>query len=153
MKSLRKLVSSVGNAAHRLFELFKLNEPRTHSAAMILLYTAFGFALIFQPQRFANTPSYANLLALLPQQLWGGIYLLSSFLMALSIWKYTNRKIVTSATVFSFALTIAWLGAFVYRWLTDGGTTIVNVGSWSIFLYLIVRSAMMVDDHIAKSGE
>lgn len=132
--------------------LLRLNEPRAHMTIMAVLFGAIGITLWFQPGRYANTPSYANLLAILPQHVWSVIYLTASLLNTLSIWRYSYRGLVVVTHTVAIVLITAWLVAFVVRYLTDAGTTIVNVLSWSTFLYLAVRSALMVDDH-SRPGE
>lgn len=137
----------------RIFNLFRLNEPRSHMAVMMLVFLAIGLTLIFQSDRYYNTPSYANLLDIASYNVWGAAYLLAAVANYLSIRLYANRRLLIAAHTVSIALASLWLLAFVIRWLTDGGTTIVNVASWSVFLYLVVRSALMIDSHNRQSGE
>lgn len=142
-----------GKTGHwKPLRLLRINEPRAHMTIMGAVFGVLGLALWFQPERFANTPSYANLLVILPQHVWSVIYLTASALKILSIWRYSIRALVIGTHTIAVMLVSAWLAAFVVRYLTDDGTTIVNVLSWSVFLYLVVRSALMVDDHI-RPGE
>lgn len=137
----------------RLFNLFRLSEPRSHTAVMMLVFLAIGVTLIFQSDRYYNTPSYANLLDIASYNVWGAAYLLAASVNYASIRLYANRRLLIATHTISIALTSLWLLAFVIRWLTDGGTTIVNVVSWSVFMYLVVRSALMIDSHNRQSGE
>lgn len=135
-----------------VLKLLRLNEPRAHAATMAAVFTAIGLALLFQPGRFANTPSYANLLELLPQWGWAVIYLAVAALKVSAIWRYSIRSLVVAAHMGAIALEGVWWIAFVIRYLTDNGTTVVNVVSWSVFLYLSVRSALMLDQHTGGNG-
>jgi hypothetical protein len=128
--------------------LWRLNEPRAHMTLMMGVFWAIGLTLWFQPGRYANTPSYADLLAILPQHGWSAFYLAAGTLKAASIWRYEQRWLVVVTHTVAIALVGSWLLAFVVRWLTDPGTTIVNVASWSTYLYLVIRSALMLDDHV-----
>jgi hypothetical protein len=109
-------------------------------------YATFGLALWLQPERWANTPAYHNLLVVLTAQTWGTIYLLVAALTAAASWKTRIRPVVVIAHTAAIALTAAWLVGFVIRYLTDQGTTIVNVVSWSTYLVLLIRSAVVLDD-------
>jgi hypothetical protein len=105
-----------------------------------------GLGLVFQPQRFHRTPSYANLLHIAPAPTWGALYL---FVAALLItWTIRQAPHWWGIAVHTVAvmLTAGWLGAFVVRWLTDGATTIVNVASWAVFLALVIKSAVAIVD-------
>jgi hypothetical protein len=113
---------------------------------LLIAYLAIGVGLTTQPDRFANTPSYANLLISAPAQLWGCAYIVVATLFI--AW----RLVQTTSTVphpgfgifvhtVALALTAWWWVAFIIRYATDDGTTIVNVVSWGVFLSLIARSA------------
>lgn len=104
-------------------------------------YFLIGLGLVFQAPRFSNTPSYANLINILPSPAWGAIYLVAATLMGTAALLPTVRALTTVATTFGIALTAAWLLAFVVRYLTDDGTTIVNVVSWSVFCTVLAHSA------------
>lgn len=132
----------------RPLRLLRLNEPRAHMAIMAVVFCGIGLTLWWQPGRYANTPSYANLLVLLPQHAWSITYLFATALNVVSIWRYSCRALVIGTHTVAIMLVSSWLAAFVIRYLTDDGTTIVNVLSWSVFLYLVVRSALMVDEHV-----
>jgi hypothetical protein len=135
-----------------LLRLLRLNEPRAHMTLMAIAFIALGVTLWVQPGRYANTPAYANLIAILPQHAWSAIYLGAAALKVLSIVRYSPRVLLVVTHTVAIILISAWLLAFVVRYLTDDGTTIVNVVSWSTFLYLAVRSALMMDDH-TRPGE
>jgi putative Mn2+ efflux pump MntP len=111
-----------------------------------LTYAAIGTTLIVQPDRFDATPSYGLLLDIFDQKIWGIVYLLAAAGLGLSLWKRRRRTLLTIAHTFAIALTLVWLGAFVVRYVTDSATTIVNVASWGVYLALLVRSAVDIDD-------
>jgi hypothetical protein len=106
---------------------------------LVVAMTAIGLTLILQPDRYANTPSYANLLDVFPAWVWGLLYVLVAAAVLGGIRGRTHSVVIHTAAV---ALISAWDAAFVIRYLTDGGTTIVNVVSWSVFLTLVIRSAL-----------
>lgn len=116
-------------------------------------YLAIGVTLILQPERYGNTPSYVVLLEIFNQGVWGVCYLAVGLSLAASALgagsRYGRWLAVTSHTA-AIALTGAWLAAFVVRWLTDDGTTIVNIVSWSVYLALLIRSALQLDDMHAE---
>lgn len=118
------------------------------------IFLIFGTALILQPSRWANTPSYANLLALLSSEMWGIIHLVVG--IALGITFYTARhvkwfSIITHTA--AIALVSAWFVAFIVRYLTDDGTTIVNVVSWGVYLALLIQSAVSLDSTVIVTSE
>lgn len=125
----------------------RLPPPRYLLVVMALAYAAIGTTLIVQPSRYDNTPSYEWLLALVSQQIWGSVYLVVAAGLALNLWRPLPhiRTIAVLTHTAAIALTAAWLAAFVIRWATDSGTTIVNVASWSVYLALLARSAGMID--------
>jgi hypothetical protein len=116
---------------------------------MTCAYVAIGVTLILQPGRYGNTPSYAVLLEIANQGAWGAAYLVIAAGIGASVLstgrRYGRWLAVTSHTA-AIALTGAWLAAFIVRWLTDDGTTIVNIVSWSVYLSLLIRSALQMDD-------
>lgn len=131
----------------KLRGLLNLDEPRSHMVIMATVFYAIGLTLLWQPGRYYNTPSYANLLAFpYSPYVWGGIYVLTSSIQVLCILRYSSRSLVIFAHTLAITLVLVWLGAFIVRYFTDSGTTIVNVASWSVYLYLTSRSALMWDD-------
>ena len=107
---------------------------------LIVAYVAIGVGLTLQPSRFANTPSYHNLLVFAAAQAWGCAYLAVAALFI--AWRLAQTRLLgvithTAATI----LTLWWFAAFIIRYSTDDGTTIVNVVSWGVFLSLVARSA------------
>jgi hypothetical protein len=115
-------------------------------AVMAVVFTAIGLTLMLQPGRYANTPSYANLLDLARQQTWSVAYLVAAALKVAAICRPSHRTLAVITHTVSITLVGVWLGAFVIRWATDDGTTIVNVSSWSVYLYLVVRTALTIDN-------
>jgi hypothetical protein len=111
-----------------------------------IAYVAIGAGLLFQPSRFSNTPSYANLLIFTSAGIWGCAYLAVAALMIGWRVAVRFRWLGVLAHVTAIALTSWWLVAFIVRYLTDNGTTVVNVVSWSVFLSLVIRSMSGLDD-------
>lgn len=133
---------------------FWSRERRTRAGVVVLVLSVFGSALLLQPDRWARTPSYGLLLNLADQQWWAFGYLSVAALMAGYIVWPMCRKLAVIAHTAAVALLLFWLAAFVVRWITDDATTIVNVVSWSTFLYLAVRSALMIDvNPLEKVGD
>ena len=93
-------------------------------------FLVLGTDLLVQPDRFERTPSYANLLDILPQAIWGAIYLTAATILIGSIVMRHHRPFAVLAHTVAFCLVATWLTAFVVRWVTDDATTIVNVMSW-----------------------
>ena len=114
--------------------------------AVTIVFYAFALALWLQPSRWANTPSYGVLLSIFPQSVWGTIYAVLAILLSATIWKPTLRPLAVTAHTASIALIALWLVAFIIRYATDPGTTIVNVASWSTYLMLLIQSALVLDD-------
>jgi hypothetical protein len=116
---------------------------------IIAAYFIIGLTLILQPDKYASTPSYANLIYILPSWLWGVIYLITVVFLIFSQLFVTPLYIGVTAHTVAIALTTVWFLAFVVRYFTDEGTTIVNVVSWGVFLtMLIVSAARLVDDKV-----
>lgn len=122
-------------------------DPRTWRLAghgermtVIVAYAAFGITLLVQPGRYSNTPSYANLLDVLPAWTWGVLYLVAGLGLLVPLH---SKGISAAMHTAASGLTAVWLAAFLIRYFTDSGTTIVNVVSWSVFLTLVIRSALV----------
>jgi hypothetical protein len=126
---------------------YKLNEARAHVIVLMAVFTVLALALWFQPGRFDHTPSYANLLDIFHQPIWALAYAVAACLMAVSLRYHTSRVLVSITHTASIALLGTWWIAFIIRWATDSGTTPVNVVSWSVFLYIAARSALLVDSY------
>jgi len=124
---------------------------RRHIVSLMTIalgHAAIGVALWLQPERWFNTPSYANLLSVASTEVWGSVYLAVSAVMLLAVWRRRNRFLVVTAHTAGIALVGSWLIAFFVRYLTDDGTTIVNVVSWATFLAILARSAIIIDDDL-----
>jgi uncharacterized membrane protein len=134
-----------------LREWLKLDDSRSHLSMMTVVFFCLGVTLWVQPSRYHNTPSYANLLELMPTWGWGCVYL-GIAALCVSCLLHSARLITTITHTAGITLLTVWWLAFWIRWLTDGGTTIVNVLSWGVFLYLMVRSAMKLGDQANTSG-
>lgn len=136
-----------------MFCVFRLHEPRSHMAIMTLAFWVFGLSLIFQGSRYANTPAYANLLAVLPAPVWGAWYTTAAVLKTASIVAYSKRLLVILTHTVTVPLLAFWQVAFLIRYISDPHTTPVNVVSWTVFLYLVVRSALQMDAPIYRRAE
>lgn len=113
---------------------------------MTVVMMVFGLALIFQESRWSNTPAYANLLQISNSHVWGAIYLTIGIVMISALLQLHRRWLLVFAHTAAIALIGAWFVAFVVRWLTDDGTTIVNVVSWLTYLFMLIRSATVIDN-------
>lgn len=124
----------------------KLREAvsRIHWTTKLIIFVlaALGADLILQPARFSRTPSYANLIRITPAQTWGICYLAAAALLLSSICTSTHRDWSVAVHTLAGTLIAVWLGAFIFRWLSDPATTAVNVESWIVYLTLITRSAV-----------
>ncbi len=120
-------------------------EAKTTTRTLIAAYLVIGVGLTLQPERFANTPSYANLLVFARSQVWGVMYLLVAALLI--GWRLSPkaRWLGVLAHTAAITLTAWWWVAFVVRYATDDGTTVVNIVSWGVFLTLAARSAHWID--------
>jgi hypothetical protein len=130
----------------------RIDDPRAHLVFMTVVFIGLGATMILQPTRYANTPSYANLLALVPAWGWGLAYLFCAALHIFSLFEWRRDVIVYMSHTVSIVLTAFWWVAFLVRWVTDDGTTIVNVLTWGTFLYLLLRSSMKIKDHASVEG-
>lgn len=133
-----------------------VDESRSHMVVKSVVFAGLAFALGLQPGRFSNTPAYANLLAIFPAYIWAIVYGIADLLVIASIVRPQWRLLVTVTHTVSITLLAVWWSAFVIHWLTDSKTTVVNVLSWGVFLYLSTRSAWLVDshrDHDQHSGD
>lgn len=123
------------------------------SSVIAGIFLIFGVALILQPERWGNTPSYANLLAILDAPYWGIIHLIvGAFLMATFKLRHVKWLFIASHTV-AIALLGSWLIAFIVRYLTDEGTTIVNVVSWTVFLSLLIQSSVSLETAVITATD
>lgn len=125
----------------------KIDSPRSNLVIVGTIFVVLAAALWFQSSRFTATPAYAVLMGIFPQHTWSLIYLGAAVLKGAAIVRYDLRILVTITHTASIILLSVWWIAFVLRWLTDSGTTVVNVLSWAVFLYLAVHSALMADAH------
>lgn len=123
----------------------RIGSKPASTAGLVIIFAAFGFALIFQSVRWYTTPAYGNLLDILSADSWGAIYVGVAILLALGLFVPRPRLIPLVAHMAAFVLVASWEAAFVVRWLTDPHTTVVNVMSWLTYLALIVRSVTLID--------
>jgi hypothetical protein len=112
--------------------------------AVAFAYALYSLGMLTQPERFSNTPAYGTLTQMLHIQVWGLVYLVTAGLFAVYAAFVVSRTTAIIVHIVGLIVTTVWWLAFVIRWLTDEGTTIVNVVSWGVFLLLIGRSASLV---------
>jgi hypothetical protein len=112
-------------------------------ATLLLL---FGLGLCLQPRRWSATPAYGNLLDILSAPSWGVIYLTVSAAILLSLLANKIRFLAVTAHLAAFLLMLSWEAAFFVRWVTDPKTTVANVIAWAVYIALIARSAILIND-------
>lgn len=126
----------------------RLRSPRPGLGDMLIAtgwFALTGLGLIIQSDRYSNTPAYANLIEVLPAQVWGGFHLAVAAALLAAITHLQARWATTAAITAAFALTGAWWVAFIIRWATDTGTTPVNPTNWVLMLFLLIRVATGID--------
>lgn len=121
-----------------------IGATRANSLVMAIIYGIYSLSLILQPLRWSSTPAYRNLLILMPQQAWGGIFATSSLLLGTALWR-DHRQTFIVALIFAIVLTTFWDAAFVVRWATSGNTTPETWTSWFAFDFLLVRSLRLLN--------
>jgi len=119
-------------------------------AIIAYAFTLIGAGLLFAPESFAKTPSYANLLLFADQWVWGTLYTSVAVLMWTSVWFYRNHLLAVVAHTIAFALCLSWLLAFIVRAITSPATTIVNPTWWSVAALILVLSALQLDTNAPK---
>lgn len=130
-------------AGHRLH--VKAYRPPVPLYASIAVFLLFGFFLVAQPGRWANTPSYGILLNIADQTTWGSLYLvIGTCLTATAYFRIRPFTVITFTA--AFALLGTWLLAFIVRFATDDGTTIANIIAWSVYLTLLIEAALALDE-------
>jgi hypothetical protein len=123
----------------------RFTEQRVYLIAATVVSFAFGLDLWFRGDRYGRTPSYANLMDFAPPHVWALAYVAVGLLCTAALWFRSNRVVVMLAHGVGMALLSWWLAAFVFRTVTDDATTAANVIAWSAYLFLITRSAQLVD--------
>jgi len=123
----------------------RLAGARANMAVIAATYGIFAASLLFQPARWAATPAYRNLLAIMGQHAWGLVFAAVAGLLAAGIWRPGIRWLSVLALTAAFMLTTTWDLAFMVRWLTSANTTPETWGSWSVFDYLVIRALLLLD--------
>lgn len=126
----------------------QLGEARAHMIALFAVCSFLALGLWFQPSRFSKTPAYANLLTLFPQYIWANLYAIVAILLAALIVFYDKPLLGAITFTATITLLLVWWSVFIVRWITDAGTTDVNVISWGVFLYLAMRAAWLTARHV-----
>lgn len=114
--------------------------------AVAVAFLGVGASLLLQPDRWNRAAGYANLLASASTIVWGSIYVAVALSMAVAVWRPTLRIVVVAAHTAGIALSLSWLIGFVVRYLTNDATTPLAVLAWAMFLAVLIRSAVVLDD-------
>lgn len=123
----------------------RLWRPPVQTVVVTVILAVFGVALIAQSDRWAHTPAYGNLLRIFSADVWGVIHLCVAAAMVTGILLPAYRLVRLAAHTLAGVLLLVWEGAFIIRYLTDSGTTIVNVVSWGTYLMLVVWAMRLID--------
>ena len=113
-----------------------------------LAFLGVAAGLLLQPDRFARTPAYHNLLTLCSAQTWGALYLGCGLMLFGASMIRGRTRMTAQIMAHTLATMLAgwWLLAFVIRFATDDSTTVVNVVSWSVYVILLLHSGAEVID-------
>lgn len=103
-------------------------------------YLVLGLSLTCQPARWAATPAYHNLLELMRQQAWGGLFLGLAAVLACAAWRHGSRWLAVTGLTAGIAVTTFWCAAFIVRWATSASTTPETWVSFAAFDYLLLRT-------------
>lgn len=122
-----------------------LNGRPAVAYAITIVLLVFGVALLAQSNRWEKTPAYGNLLRILPADAWGFVYLGAALLMIVALVFWEHRLTAIIGHMVAFGVLVFWEGGFIIRYLTDSATTVVNVVSWAVYLFLVVSSAREID--------
>jgi hypothetical protein len=117
-----------------------LGAARANMLVIAVAYGIFALSLLFQPARWQQTPAYANLLAILPQQAWGGAFTAVCALLAAAAVLPGRRWLPVPALAAGVAITTFWSAAFIIRWATSPDTTPVTWVSWAVFDLILLRA-------------
>ena len=124
-----------------------------NSLAIAILYGIFGWSMLFQSTRWTLTPAYGNLFHVLPEMVWGLIYVATSALLfagGFLLHHFGRRGVIVVALAVAVVLTSAWLAAFLVRWLTSPATTPETWGSFAIFLVVLLRAPHRLDKDMLR---
>ena len=139
------------NAVTRTFAT--LGAARAHMLVITAAYGIFAVSLVVQPARWAATPAYANLLAIMPQRTWGVLFAVTAVMLATAVRLHSLRWLSVTALSLGLAITTTWLAAFVIRWLTSGSTTPETWVSWAVFEYLLIRALVLLGNKEGKAPD
>lgn len=125
---------------------WRADSPGWPGAEVAYVLTALGLAMITQPERFEYSEAFGGIIRFLDIRIWGAVYVLVGALFVGYLVGFPGRgaAMVIVAHTAGSVLTISWLMAFAFQWLTDQTTTAVTTIMWSMLLFLIIRSAILV---------
>jgi len=114
-----------------------------------IAFLGFGITMILQPHRYKNTPSYKNLIQMESLTFWGICYLVIGIAWIIFMLWIRNDKVGLLVHTFASMITAVWVVIFIVRWITDSGTTIVNVINWGVLLTLTIWSGVWIDNVVS----
>lgn len=124
-------------------------EARLYVVMVAVLYLGFGASMLLQPLRWQRTPAYHNLFVVLPETVWGVIFCAVAVVMMLGVFRFPrNRGLRLMSLGMAVALTLAWLLAFLIRWLTSDATTPETWGSFAVNLALLIQASRVLDGDV-----
>lgn len=120
---------------------------RFNLVVMATIYLVFAGSMLLQPARWTRTPAYHNLFVVLPEHVWGIIYLSSGLLLVLAAVLYMRRVywVIMTGIMCALMISVSWSFAFVVRVITSNNTTPETFMSFLAFSYLLVRVLMTID--------
>lgn len=124
--------------------LAALGAARANMLVITAAYAIFALSLLLQPARWAATPAYANLLAIMPQRAWGALFAVTAVMLGAAVRLYSRRWLSVIALSAALAITTTWTAAFLIRWATSQSTTPETWVSWAVFEYLLVRALVLL---------
>jgi hypothetical protein len=130
-----------------------IRDSRSHIIMLSTVFIALALSLWFQTGRFERGAAYANLLQIFGPLVWACLYLVAGILTLASLKFRHSRTLITLTHTLNIVLVGSWWVGFVVRWFTDSATTVVNVLSWGVFLYVALQTAVEVDRESEAVGE
>jgi hypothetical protein len=123
----------------------RLGATRANMLVIAFAYGIYALSLLLQGQRWAKTPAYHDLLAVMPQAAWGACHAAASAALFAAVVFRRERWLSVAALTVALVITVPWTLAFMVRWATSDSTTPVTWVSWAVNAYLLVRAAVLLD--------
>ncbi len=137
----------------RLFRLLGLTEPRSHMVLMACVSAVFGVSLVTQHARYAAGPLFTPLVEFVPLPAWGAAYLTVAALKTVCIVRYQWRPVLLCTHAVSIALFAYWCTALTIQYATSSTSTVGYPLAWWTYLYLLIRSFLMIDEPVGVPHE